>query len=144
MSIIQDIRDKYAKVAVVAIALALIGFILTDYFSGRGGGGRVTGSKSLGSVNGKTVNADDFARKVQQAEANMRSQGYPAEMISSQALTSFQPKDKWLEIKLQMLFTKWKFMICLPTQFCIKKFQCLQTQKKNWAIFYMDPICHPI
>ncbi len=86
MSIIQDIRDKYAKVAVVAIALALIGFILTDYFSGRGGGGRVTGSKSLGSVNGKTVNADDFARKVQQAEANMRSQGYPAEMISSQAI----------------------------------------------------------
>ena len=40
MSIIQDIRDRYAKVAVVAIALALIGFILTDYFSGRGRGGR--------------------------------------------------------------------------------------------------------
>ncbi len=86
MSIIQDIRDKYAKVAVVAIALALVGFILTDYFSGRGGGGRATGSKSLGSVNGKTVNADDFAKKVQQTEATMRGQGYPAEMISSQAV----------------------------------------------------------
>ena len=38
MSIIQTIRDKGAKVSVVLIALALVGFILTDYFSGRGGG----------------------------------------------------------------------------------------------------------
>ena len=30
MSIIQDIRDKYAKLTVVLIALALVGFILTD------------------------------------------------------------------------------------------------------------------
>ena len=86
MSIIQDIRDKYAKVAVVAIALALIGFILTDYFSGRGQGGRVTGSKSLGSVNGTAVNADDFAKKVIQAEATMAGQGYPASMLTSQAV----------------------------------------------------------
>ena len=35
MSLIQDIRDKYAKISVIAIALALIGFILTDYFSGK-------------------------------------------------------------------------------------------------------------
>jgi peptidyl-prolyl cis-trans isomerase D len=85
MSIIQDIREKYAKVSVVAIALALIGFILTDYFSGRGGGG-ASRSSSLGSVNGKSVNADAFARKVEQAEANMRNQGYPASMLSSQAV----------------------------------------------------------
>ena len=86
MSIIQDIRDKYAKVAVVAIALALIGFILTDYFSGRGraAGGRT--SKSVGSVNGKNINGDAFARKVDELEGRMRDQGYPASMITSEAL----------------------------------------------------------
>ena len=85
MSIIQDIRDKYAKVAVVAIALALIGFILTDYFksNNRGGGG---GSKTLGSVNGTSINATDFAKKVEKMEANMRNQGYPASMLTSQAV----------------------------------------------------------
>ena len=86
MSIIQDIRDKYAKVAVVAIALALIGFILTDYFSGRGGGANSGGSKSLGSINGTSVNATDFAKKVEAMEVNMRNQGYPSSMATSQAV----------------------------------------------------------
>jgi peptidyl-prolyl cis-trans isomerase D len=86
MSIIQDIRDKYAKVAVVAIALALIGFILTDYFSGRGRGGGGRPSSSIGSVNGKSINADAFNRKVDQMQANMQNQGYPASMATSQAL----------------------------------------------------------
>ena len=86
MSIIQDIRDKYAKVAVVAIALALIGFILTDYFKSNNQGGGSKASKNLGSINGTTVNADEFAKKVQQAEANMRGQGYPAAMVTSQAV----------------------------------------------------------
>ncbi|MEI2739279.1 MAG: SurA N-terminal domain-containing protein [Chitinophagaceae bacterium] len=86
MSIIQDIRDKYAKVTVVLIALALLGFILTDYFQSQsrgGGGGR---SNSLGSVNGTTINADDFAKKVAQMEGQMQQQGYPPSMASSQAV----------------------------------------------------------
>ena len=61
MSLIQDIRDKYAKISVIAIALALIGFILTDYFSGKGrmgSGGRPT---SAGTVNGKSIDIDKFA-----------------------------------------------------------------------------------
>jgi peptidyl-prolyl cis-trans isomerase D len=87
MSIIQDIRDKYARVSVIAIALALIGFILTDYFSGRGGGnGR--GPNSLGSVNGRTIKADLFAKKVEAQEAQMRTQGYPAETVTQQAMES--------------------------------------------------------
>lgn len=85
MSIIQDIRDKYAKVAVVAIALALIGFILTDYLSGKGRSGR-TGSNSLGSVNGTSIKSDVFAKKVEATEANMRQQGYPANSINQQAV----------------------------------------------------------
>ncbi len=85
MSIIQDIRDKYAKVTVVLIALALLGFVLTDYFQskGRSGGGSV--SNSLGSVNGRSINKDEFEVKVKQTEAQMQQQGYPAEMAASQA-----------------------------------------------------------
>ena len=36
MSVIQDIRDKYARWAVIAIAVALLGFILMDALAGRG------------------------------------------------------------------------------------------------------------
>lgn len=85
MSIIQDIRDKYAKVTVVLIALALLGFVLTDYFQSqnRSGGGRT--SNSLGSVNGKSIDINDFNSRVSQFEQQFKNQGYPAEMASSQA-----------------------------------------------------------
>jgi peptidyl-prolyl cis-trans isomerase D len=86
MSIIQDIREKYAKLTVVVIAVALIGFILTDYFSSRGGGGGGNVSKSVGSVNGRTISAEAFAKKVEQTEAMLKNQGYPAVMASNQAL----------------------------------------------------------
>src|SRR6185503_9803804 len=72
MSIIQTIRDKGAKISVALIALALIGFILTDYFSGRGrnlfNGG---GSNNVGSVNGRSISYNDFKTKVDQNAARM-------------------------------------------------------------------------
>lgn len=82
MSIIQNIRDKYARVAVIAIAVALIGFILTDYLTGRGRnlftGGR---SNMVGSVNGKKIMFDDFNKKVDAAKAQTedmyKQRGYP-------------------------------------------------------------------
>lgn len=78
MSIIQTIREKGAKVSVVLIALALLGFILTDYFAGknRSAGGANAGS-SIGSVNGKKINLEEFQKSVDQTEANMKQQGYP-------------------------------------------------------------------
>ncbi len=88
MSIIQDIREKYAKLTVVVIAIALIGFILTDYFAGQGRGGGGKPSSSVGSVNGKTINADAFAKRVDQTEAQMKDQGYPAAMATNQALNT--------------------------------------------------------
>lgn len=84
MSIIQDIRDKYAKLTVVLIALALVGFILTDYFSGKSrafGGGAST---TIGSVNGKKISFDEFAPKVAQMEENMKAQGYPQNAVLTQ------------------------------------------------------------
>ena len=85
MSIIQDIRDKYARVAVVAIALALVGFILTDYLTGKGRRNS-KGPNSLGSVNGSTVKADAFAKKVEATEASMRQQGYGAKSMTQEAV----------------------------------------------------------
>src|SRR5215831_11592861 len=76
MSIIQTIRDKYARFAVIAVAVALIGFILIDYISGRGRslftGGNTT---TLGKVNGKAIDEIDFEKKVQAEEQNAQQQG---------------------------------------------------------------------
>jgi peptidyl-prolyl cis-trans isomerase D len=87
MSIIQDIRDKYAKVTVVLIALALLGFVLTDYFQSKNRGAGRNVSNSLGSVNGRSIDKEGFEAKVKQAEAQLKQQyaGYPAEMIAPQA-----------------------------------------------------------
>lgn len=70
MSVIQLIRDKYARWAVIAIALALTGFILMDAFTGRSrlfSGGNST---NLGRVNGKAIDEAEFNRKVQAQEQN--------------------------------------------------------------------------
>jgi peptidyl-prolyl cis-trans isomerase D len=86
MSIIQDIRDKYARISVIAIALALVGFILTDYFQGKDrsqGGGR---SNSIGSVNGHSIGIEEFAKTVDQAESSLKQQGYPEGMAKQQAV----------------------------------------------------------
>jgi peptidyl-prolyl cis-trans isomerase D len=75
MSVIQSIRDKYAKWAVVAIALALTGFILTDYLSARNkilGGGSST---SLGSVNGKEIDYINFERRLKNMEEQAQASG---------------------------------------------------------------------
>ncbi|NBX11990.1 MAG: hypothetical protein EBR19_07290, partial [Chitinophagaceae bacterium] len=63
MSIIQDIREKYAKLTVVLVALALLGFILTDYFTGKS---RMSGNTatSVGSVNGSSISFEEFNKKV--------------------------------------------------------------------------------
>ena len=73
MSVIQKIRDKYARWAVVAIALSLLGFIMMDAFSGKGslfGGNNTT----VGKINGKKVDYQEFVKKVDVAEKFQRDQ----------------------------------------------------------------------
>ena len=78
MSVIQTIRDKGAKISVIFIALALLGFILTDYFSGKArSAGRGGGSTTIGSVNGTKIDMDQFQKDVDGAEEMMKQQGYP-------------------------------------------------------------------
>jgi peptidyl-prolyl cis-trans isomerase D len=72
MSVIQKIRDKYARWAVIAIALALTGFILMDAFTGRSrlfSGGNST---VLGRVNGKAIDEMEFSKKVEAEEQNQQ------------------------------------------------------------------------
>jgi peptidyl-prolyl cis-trans isomerase D len=69
MSVIQKIRDKYARVAVILISVALIGFILIDYISGRSSSLFKGGvSNTIGRVNGTRINVDDFRIKVKEQE----------------------------------------------------------------------------
>jgi peptidyl-prolyl cis-trans isomerase D len=84
MSIIQTIREKGARITVIIIAVALVGFILTDYFQSRSrsqGGG---GSETVGRVNGRRINFTDFNTKVTQTEDNMKRQGYPSSESTTQ------------------------------------------------------------
>ncbi|ANE51777.1 peptidylprolyl isomerase [Flavisolibacter tropicus] len=74
MSVIQQIRDKYARWAVVAIAVSLLGFIMMDAFSGRSGFGR--NSTTIGKINGKKIDFLDFDRKVKSQEEMYKQQGY--------------------------------------------------------------------
>jgi peptidyl-prolyl cis-trans isomerase D len=75
MSVIQQIRDKYARWAVVAIALSLLGFILMDALAGRTrifGGNETT----LGVINGEEIDVQEFERKVKAQEEMAQQQGY--------------------------------------------------------------------
>ena len=78
MSVIQSIREKYAKWAVVAIALALLGFILTDYFQAKERMGPGD-SSTLGTVNGKKIDWNSFESKLkginEETQMNARNMG---------------------------------------------------------------------
>ena len=67
MAVIQKIRDKYAKVAGFIIALALVGFILSDALNGRIGNffGPQT---SVVTVNGEEVDQREYMQRVEDYE----------------------------------------------------------------------------
>jgi peptidyl-prolyl cis-trans isomerase D len=73
MSIIQTIRDK-AWIIFVAIAVALIAFIVQDGFQGSGMFGQ--GDTSVGKINGKSVDLFEFEQKIKNYEDNYQAQGY--------------------------------------------------------------------
>lgn len=82
MSVIQKIRDKYARIAVIAIGLALLGFILMDALAGRGSifGGQET---TIGKINGKKIDAEAFMRRVSEIT---RRPGFEGENGTAQAV----------------------------------------------------------
>jgi peptidyl-prolyl cis-trans isomerase D len=77
MSIIQNIRDKAAWIVSGAIALALIAFIAQDAFQGGGRGIFSGNSTTLGKVNGKKIEAQEFDERVRLMEEQYRNANYP-------------------------------------------------------------------
>jgi peptidyl-prolyl cis-trans isomerase D len=75
MSIIQTIREKGARIAVIAIAVSLVAFILMDAFTGRS---RLFGGNSttLGVVNGKKIDYTTFQKEYAAEEDYQQQQGY--------------------------------------------------------------------
>lgn len=85
MSIIQAIREKGAKVAVIAIAVSLLGFILMDAFTGRSSFFKGNSTK-LGSVNGKDIDYVAFNKAYTAEEEYEQQQGYPSDDRSRQQI----------------------------------------------------------
>lgn len=83
MSIIQKIRDKAAVLLTTAIALSLIGFLVQDAFIGKSGG-FTERSNSVGTINGKDIDAIEFNNKVNMAEQGYRQQGMQTNELVTQ------------------------------------------------------------
>jgi len=74
MSIIQQIREKYAAVGIGFIALSLIGFILMDSTQSGSGGG-VDPSDAIGEINGSKISYATFAKKASSIEDMQQMNG---------------------------------------------------------------------
>lgn len=84
MSIIQQLRDKAAVLLTTLIALSLIGFLVQDAFVGRTSGFFSGNTTTVGSINGKEIDAVEFNNKVNLAEQNYRSQGMESNEMMTQ------------------------------------------------------------
>ena len=85
MSIIQRIRDKAAWLIFGAIALAMIGFIVTDAFKGRGGGWFGNSSTTIAKIDGEKIDYTVYQTRLQEAEQRFRaSNDQDREMMQNQ------------------------------------------------------------
>lgn len=73
MQIIQGIREKGAAIVIVVISLSLIGFILMDAKQGSNNMFS-SASGSIGKVNGKSIELEEFNKKVNVIEAQEEQQ----------------------------------------------------------------------
>ena len=75
MSIIQSIRDRAAVLVFAIIAISLIGFLVQDAFIGRSRGLFSSHGSSVGSVNGKDIDINDFSQRLKLAEDGYQQRG---------------------------------------------------------------------
>jgi len=76
MSVIQTIRDRGGLISAIIIAIALLGFILMDAFTGRSH--IFSGSSTtIGSVNGKKIDYLEFNKRLAAETDYRQQQGYP-------------------------------------------------------------------
>src|SRR5882757_2417879 len=76
MSIIQRIRDRAAWVLFIAIAVALIGFLVQDAFVGKGRSIFSSNNTVAGVVNGHKLELADLEERTKQVKAQYQSYGY--------------------------------------------------------------------
>ncbi|MCU0404715.1 MAG: SurA N-terminal domain-containing protein, partial [Chitinophagaceae bacterium] len=74
MSIIQQIREKYAAVGIGFIALSLIGFILMDSANNNTGGG-IDPQDAIGEINGRKISYNEFITKTKAIENMQQMNG---------------------------------------------------------------------
>ncbi|MFT3932271.1 MAG: peptidylprolyl isomerase [Chitinophagaceae bacterium] len=87
MSIIQRIRDKAAWFLFIAIGVSLLGFLVQDAFVGKTGRGLFGGnSTTVGSVNGKKIEATEYDQKIKQMEDQYQQMGYPINDMMRQSI----------------------------------------------------------
>jgi len=87
MSIIQRIRDKAAWFLFIAIGVSLLGFLVQDAFVGKTGRGLFGGNtNTVGSVNGKKIEAIEYEQKIKQMEDQYQQMGYPMNDMMRQSV----------------------------------------------------------
>jgi peptidyl-prolyl cis-trans isomerase D len=84
MSVIQQIRDKYAAIGIAFIALSLIAFIAMDAFVGRGKG-TSNANGSVGKVNGQKIERTEFEKKINLQQAMYGQQAPQREQLVASA-----------------------------------------------------------
>jgi peptidyl-prolyl cis-trans isomerase D len=80
MSVIQNIRDKYAVLVIALIALSLVGFVMMDAFVNNGRGSMFSNTTTVGKVNGKSISRNDFEKKISNTQ-QMYGQGADREQL---------------------------------------------------------------
>ncbi|MEX1189172.1 MAG: peptidylprolyl isomerase [Bacteroidia bacterium] len=75
MAVLENIRSKAGTIVLIVIGLALFSFVMQDMFSS--GNSIFKGdATALGEINGKTVDGEEFSRRLSAAEENVkRNQG---------------------------------------------------------------------
>lgn len=89
MSIIQQLRDRAAILLTSLIALSLLGFLVQDAFIGRSSSLFAGNSSTVGSINGRSIDAQEFNKKVRAIEESNRAQGMAGnEMMTQNVIES--------------------------------------------------------
>ncbi len=75
MSIIQQLRDRAAILLTTLIALSLLGFLVQDAFVGGTNNLFAGNTSTVGSINGRSIDAQEFNQRVRTIEESNRTQG---------------------------------------------------------------------
>ena len=133
MSVIQKIRDKYARWAVIAIAVSLLGFIMMDAFNGRTGLFGNGQNTTIGKINGIAIDRIEFDKTVQQfvQQYGEDSRAQIIKGVWDQNVTNVLVKDQAEKLGIEVTDKEMKDVLYgnNPPQWLSKAFTDQQTGK---------------